>query len=127
MLPAIAASASINSGTPSAAISDIFELCASASRPGPSAWIIQELAIRLRSGITMPPPIDPENVDSTSVAAGDHEPGVDLLAFGDVAAVVGVVQTFLRRVFCFVGCVVLVGHRSGFQFSGISSCMTPMK
>ena len=39
----------------------------------------------------------------------------------------GIVQTFLRRVFCFVGCVVLLGHRSGLHLSGISSCMTPMK
>src|ERR1700681_1605173 len=69
MLPAIAASASINSGTPSTAISTYSRLCASAIRPGPSAWIIQELATRLRSGITIPPPIEPENVDSTSVAA----------------------------------------------------------
>ena len=67
MLPAIAASASIRNGTPSAAISAYPSDCASASRPGPSAWIIQELAIRLRSGIRIPPPIDPENVDSTSV------------------------------------------------------------
>src|SRR6202022_2235396 len=68
ILPAIAASASINSGTPSAAIRAYSRLCASAIRPAPSAWIIQELAIRLRSGIMIPPPIDPENVDSPSVA-----------------------------------------------------------
>src|SRR5471032_2811561 len=68
MLPAIAASASINSGTPSAAISAYSTDCASAKRPAPSAWIIQELATRLRSGIRIPLPIDPENVDSTSVA-----------------------------------------------------------
>jgi hypothetical protein len=68
MLPAIAASASINSGTPSTAIRTYSRLCASAIRPGPSAWIIQELATRLRSGIRIPPPIDPEKVDSTSVA-----------------------------------------------------------
>jgi hypothetical protein len=41
---------------------------ASASRPAPSVRIIQELAMRLRIGIEMPPPIDPENVASTSVA-----------------------------------------------------------
>src|SRR6478672_9009451 len=69
MLPAIAASASINSGTPSTAIRTYSRLFASAIRPGPSAWIIQELATRLRSGITIPPPIDPENVDSSSVPA----------------------------------------------------------
>jgi hypothetical protein len=68
MLPAIAASASINSGTPIAAITTNSSLRASASRPGPSTWNIHELAIRLRSGISIPPPIDPENVDSTSVA-----------------------------------------------------------
>src|SRR5450432_1400022 len=68
MLPAIAASASSNKGTPSAAISTYSRLCTSAIRPGPSARIIQELATRLRSGIRMPLPIDPENVDSTSVA-----------------------------------------------------------
>ena len=32
----------------------------------------------------------------------DHEPGVDFLALGDIALVVGVVQTLLRRVFRFV-------------------------
>src|ERR1700687_3130144 len=68
MLPEIAASASINSGTPSTAIRTYSRLCASAIRPGPSAWIIQELATRLRSGIRIPPPIDPEKVDSTSIA-----------------------------------------------------------
>jgi hypothetical protein len=40
----------------------------------------------------------------------NHEPGVDLLALGDVAAVVGVIQAFLRGVFCLVGCVVFVGN-----------------
>ena len=102
-------------------------LCASASRPGPSVWIIQELAIRLRSGIRMPPPIEPEKVDSTSVAAGDHEPGVDLLALGDVAALMRVVETFLRRVFCFVGVSSSSAIAQRFQLSGIRSCMTPMK
>src|SRR5216684_1660778 len=68
MLPPIAASDSIKSGTPRAAISAYSRLCASANRPGPSAWIIQELAIRLRSGIRIPPPIDAENVDRTRVA-----------------------------------------------------------
>src|ERR1700722_15744505 len=68
MLPAIAASASIKSGTPSVAISIYSSDCASSSRPGPSAWIIQELAIRLRSGIRIPPPIEPENVDNVRVA-----------------------------------------------------------
>src|SRR5580692_2130993 len=68
MLPAIAASASINNGTPMAAITTNSSRCASASRPGPSTWNIHELAIRLRSGISIPPPIDPENVDSTRVA-----------------------------------------------------------
>src|ERR1700742_1816981 len=68
MLPAIAAIASIRNGTPSTPIRINSRLCASASRPGPSAWIIQELAIRLRIGASIPVPIDPENVDSTSVA-----------------------------------------------------------
>src|SRR4051812_10249597 len=68
MLPAIAAIISSSSGTPSAAISAIPRLCESASKPGPSAWIIQEFATTLRSGIRMPAPIDPEKVDSTSVA-----------------------------------------------------------
>src|SRR5204863_4135314 len=58
----------INSGTPSATIRTYSRLCASAIKPGPSAWIIQELAIRLRIGIWIPPPIDPENVVRTSVA-----------------------------------------------------------
>src|SRR5665213_2136734 len=68
MLPAIVASASINSGTPIAPITMYSSLCASASRAGPSTRNIHDLAIRLRSGISIPPPIDPENVDSTRVA-----------------------------------------------------------
>src|SRR5947209_15025947 len=68
MLPAIAAISSSNSGTPSAAISTNSRCCASASRLAPSARIIQELATRLRKGAVMPPPIDPEKVESTSVA-----------------------------------------------------------
>ena len=39
------------------------------------------------------------------------EPGVDVLALGDITAIMGIIQTFLRRVFCFFGCVV-VGHGS---------------
>ena len=34
--------------------------------------------------------------------ARDHEPGVDFLAFGDVAPLKRLVETFLRRVFCLV-------------------------
>jgi hypothetical protein len=34
--------------------------------------------------------------------ACDHEPGIDFLAFRDITAVMGVVETFLRRVFCFI-------------------------
>src|SRR5450631_3675118 len=68
MLPAIAEIASIRNGTPSAASSTYPRLWVSASRPGPSAWIIQELATRLRSGIRIPLPIDAENVDRISVA-----------------------------------------------------------
>src|ERR1700742_4390266 len=67
MLPAIAASASINSGTPIAAITAYSRFCANCSKAGPSTRNIHELAIRLRSGVSIPPPIDPENVDSTSV------------------------------------------------------------
>src|SRR5450755_1717538 len=67
MLPAAAAIISIRNGTPRAARTAYPRLCASAIRPGPSAWIIQELAIRLRSGIRIPASIDPEKVDSTSV------------------------------------------------------------
>src|SRR5689334_7012560 len=67
ILPAMAARASIKNGTPIAAISAYPSDCASASRLGPSVWIIQALAIRLRSGDRMPPPIDPENVESTRV------------------------------------------------------------
>ena len=44
---------------------------------------------------------------------GDHEPGVDLLALGDVAALERIVEAFLRRVFCLLGIVALVGHRRG--------------
>ena len=68
MLPAIAASISINSGIPIAASSAYSRLWVSASRPAPSVGIIQELAIRLRSGIVMPPLTEPEKVDSTRVA-----------------------------------------------------------
>jgi hypothetical protein len=127
MLPAIAASASINSGTPSTAIRTYSRLFASAIRPGPSAWIIQELATRLRSGITIPPPIDPENVDSTSVPA----------AITNQVLISWLLATSPRswassRRFC-VGSSVLsaVSFSSamafGLHFSGISSCMTPMK
>src|SRR6516225_3154494 len=40
---------------------------ASASRPGPSVRIDHALAIRPRSGTSIPPPIEPEKVDMTSV------------------------------------------------------------
>ena len=79
--------------------------CNSAIRPGAVGPDIQELAIRPRIGVRMPPPIEPENVNSTSVAAGDHEPGVDLLAFGYVAALERLVETFLGWVFCSLGIV----------------------
>jgi hypothetical protein len=62
-------------------------------------------------------------------AAGDDEPGVDLLAFGNVSARMRVVETFLCRVFCFI--VAIVGHRGALAlvlyFSGVRSCMTPVK
>src|SRR5438477_8427503 len=67
-LPMIAAIASINNGTPIAATTAYSSEAVSARSPGPSLRIIQELAIRLRIGTRMPPPIDPENVDSSSVA-----------------------------------------------------------
>ena len=67
MLPAIAASASSSMGTPSAATTAYSSWLASCSRPGPSVRIIQELAIRLRKGTSMPPPIEPPKVDITSV------------------------------------------------------------
>ncbi len=64
--------------------------------------------------------------------ARDHEPGVDLLALGNVAARMRVVETFLCRVFCLV--VAVVGHRgalacclSMLYLSGVRSCMTPVK
>src|SRR6185312_16203357 len=68
MLPAMAASTSINNGRPSAAATMYSSLSASAKRPGPSVRICHELAIRLRSGFSMLPPIEPEKDDSTSVA-----------------------------------------------------------
>ena len=71
--------------------------------------IIQELAISPRIGARMPEPIEPENVDSTSVAPDDHEPGVDFLALGDVTFLMRIVEAFLRRVFCFV--VAVLGQR----------------
>src|SRR5690242_1668736 len=67
MLPAIAASASIKSGTPIAPITAMPRLLPSARRPGPSARTIQELAIRFLSGTIIPPPIEPEKVDRISV------------------------------------------------------------
>jgi hypothetical protein len=41
----------------------------------------------------------------------NHEPGVDLLALGDVAALMRIVEAFLRGVFCAFAAIVLVGHR----------------
>src|SRR5579871_2707322 len=67
MLPAIAASTSNRRGTPTAAITVYSRLLASCNSAGPSVRIIQELAIKLRSGGMMPPPIEPEKVDITSV------------------------------------------------------------
>jgi hypothetical protein len=74
--------------------------------------------------------------------ARDDEPGVDLLALDDVPLGMRVVETLLRRVFCFV--VGIVGHRGAlalwfendvpgtlflimFYFSGVSWCITPTK
>ena len=102
MLPAIAASASIRNGTPSAAISAVSEAlrqrqqarAVGADHPGIGDQIAQrhQDAAADRSG----------KGRQHQRGAGDHEPGVDLLALGDVAVFVGVIQTFLGRVFCFV-------------------------
>src|ERR1700728_3320945 len=67
MLPAIAVITSIRIGRPSAANSVYSRFCISIRRPGPSTRIIQELAMRLRNGIWMPP-IEPEKFEITRVA-----------------------------------------------------------
>ncbi|MGY4416470.1 hypothetical protein ACVWW4_008206 [Bradyrhizobium sp. LB7.1] len=68
MLPAIAASTSISSGTPTAASTATSICCIRASRARPSVLIIQELASRLRIGVISPLPTEPEKLDTTSVA-----------------------------------------------------------
>ncbi len=68
MLPAMAASISISSGTPIAASTAMPSVLPSCSSAAPSARSVPALAIKLRSGIRMPPPIEPEKVDNTSVA-----------------------------------------------------------
>src|SRR6267154_3431199 len=68
MLPAIAAIISINSGTPTAASTAMPSVLPSCSSAAPSVRSMPALATRSRSGIRMPPPIEPEKVDSTSVA-----------------------------------------------------------
>jgi hypothetical protein len=45
-------------------------------------------------------------------AAADHEPGVDLCALDDVAALDRFLEPFRRRVFCPFGIVAFVGHRA---------------
>ena len=77
--------------------------------------------------------------------AGDDEPGVDLLALDDVPLGKRIVETLLRRVFCLVVGILghlgalVVGLRANFPesrypafkigryFSGVSSCITPVK
>ena len=68
MLPAMAAIISISSGTPIAARMAMPSVLPSCSSAAPSVRSMPALATRLRSGIRMPPPIDPEKVDNTSVA-----------------------------------------------------------
>ena len=70
------------------------------SSAGPSTGIWCELAIRPRNVVVRPPLIEPENAGSISVAAADHEPGRDLLALDDVAALERLVEPLLCRVFC---------------------------
>ncbi|MGY4429281.1 hypothetical protein ACVWWO_001758 [Bradyrhizobium sp. F1.13.1] len=67
-LPAIAASTSISSGTPTAASTATSICCIRASSALPSVLIIQELASRLRIGANSPLPTDPEKLETTSVA-----------------------------------------------------------
>jgi len=102
MLPAMAAIASIRNGTPSAASSTYPRLWVSANRPGPSAWIIQELATRVAQRHQDPAADGTGKCRQHQRAAGNHEPGVDFLALDDIATVVGVIQTLLCRVFCFI-------------------------
>ncbi len=45
--------------------------------------------------------------------AGDHEPGIDLLAFDDVAALESLLETLLCRFFCFVGVAEILSHARG--------------
>ena len=52
-----------------------------------------------RSVVVSPLLIEPENAISIERRAGDHEPGVDLLALDDVAALERLVEPFLGRVF----------------------------
>ena len=101
----------------------------------------------------MPPPIDPEKVDNTSVAPAIMNQVLTSWLLATSPLGMRIVETLLRRVFCFV--VGIVGHRgvlafclsmisaqtrSAFvagktgtvfrimlYFSGVSSCITPMK
>src|SRR5581483_9457032 len=61
--------------------------------------------------------------------ARDHEPGVDLLALGDVPTLQRLIETFLRGVFrAFAAGLVFFGHLLHRpHLRGIIWCMTPMK
>jgi hypothetical protein len=102
-------------------------LCASPSRLAPSGWIIQELAINPRSGGMMPSPIDPEKLDSTSVA-----PDITNQVLISWLLATSPRSSASSRRFCVGSCVFSAPSFSsaidqGFQLSGIKSCMTPMK
>ena len=69
--------------------------------------------------------IEPENAIKHQRGAGDHEPGVDLLAFDDVAAFERLVEPLLGWVFCFVDFVGSSAMQAPRQKRGARSGSTP--
>ena len=100
MLPAIAASTSSTNGSATAAIVSQPERCIVCDEAAP----VDRDVVRLRDQaaraiVVMPALIEPENDEQDQRRRGEHEPGVDLLALGDVAALQRLVEPLLRRVF----------------------------
>ena len=98
ILAAIAAITSMNSGMPIALMTAYIRLFASLHQPGPVGvdhpGIGEEIAHRHQDARAD----RAAEVRYHERAGRDHEPGVDLLALDDVAALERLVKAFLRRV-----------------------------
>ena len=105
-LPAIAADHQHQNGTPSAAISMYSRFCDQRQQAGAVGADLPGIGDQIAQRHLDAAADRARKRRQHQRRAGDHEPGVDLLALGDVAAFERIVEAFLGRVFCFLGIVV---------------------